>query len=315
MSILAFLSCQLWFLCESEPLNEKRVPHLFVFVFSNRKGTHPTMLHQSVLSVCGLLEGIWYGFSMISSCFYYPYYAQMLFISEPRSPYGFCHVKDIWWDDAVCRLSAQLISVNKFFFKLFSPLQPASSRRWLMLSVLHLFMFSWLGGWPKTRKRNHWSASQCLCLCLGFHRSFSLVATTASVSSPSPSLPLPHLGTSVLSMSCCLTVHLPTPSVPPVFVLQSDSWHRLSGQRGEGKPIRWEKLGLERKERLWCSASFSDFPPKSAETQTSEQALSGKRFCQMDINQHRARGGGSPACTYEPFTPLAELYDRTHNLR
>lgn len=209
--------------------------------------------------------------------------------------------------------SVDISELNPFFLFVdcfFPPLQPASSCRCPMLSVSHLFMFSWLRGRPKTRERNHWSASQCLCLCLGFHRSL-FPHSHNCFSFFSKPLPTPP----TLRYKCSLDVLLsdcppanserPTCVCAPVWLLAPSVWtarRRKTHQVGEA-------LRLGRKERLWCSAGFADFPPQSAETQTSEQALSGKRFCQMDINPHRIwRGGGRPACTFEPFTPWAKLW-------
>lgn len=198
-----------------------------------------------------------------------------------------------------------------WLFFLFLPSSPQAVVDVRCFSVSRLFMFSWLRGTPKTRERNHWSAGQCLCLCLGFHR--SLFPRSHNCYSffteplPPPPPPPPTLRSKCSPpMSCCLTVHLPTPSVPPVFVLRSDSWHRLSGRRGEGKPIRWEKLWELGKKRapVVRRGLFPVFHQQAPKTQTSEQALSGKSLCQMDVTQQGAwRGGGRPAWTFKPFTP------------
>lgn len=147
---------------------------------------------------------------------------------------------------------------------------------------LHVtFVYPWQGrgGEQGARERNHWSASQCLCLCLGFPLSlFPLSPTTASSFRPSstprslaitPSTPLKHNSSQRQQSPSSrhfplhrLSVHLPTLTLPPVFVLQSGSRRGPSGCWGGGKPVRWSTAGrsseLQKKERLWYG--LQDFP-------------------------------------------------------
>ncbi len=100
------------------------------------------------------------------------------------------------------------------------------------------------------------------------------------------SLPLAHRSTIQVSPNwtcppftfpppCCLSIHLPSFTLLPVFVLQSGSWRGPSGHGREGKPVRWSAAGrsseARKKERLWCGAGFRIFH-RNAKTQTSEQA-------------------------------------------
>lgn len=131
-----------------------------------------------------------------------------------------------------------------------------------------LFVFSrWRG---RQKKREEWLKRWPVFMFVsGFpslfspqsHNSFSFFSETLPTpptlkyNSSRPGSTAPPPTTTSSSRSRRPSVHLPTPSVPPVFVLRSDSWRAPSGRRGEGKPFRW----AGRKERLWCSESFLFF--------------------------------------------------------
>lgn len=182
----------------------------------------------------------------------------------------------------------------------------------LMLTMLHLFMFSeggaeshrgeslkcrpmfmFVSGFPSLSFPSY-PQQQAASVSSTYTLPLSLSSVCLSVSIFSSHPFLPHLSTiQVCPKRTCPafrfflrrhrrpSIHLPTLTVPPVFVLQSGSWRGPSGHRREGKPVRWEELwGLEERAPV-VQHGLLDFPSPSAETQTSEQALSGRSLCQM----------------------------------
>lgn len=86
---------------------------------------------------------------------------------------------------------------------------------------------------------------------------------------------------------CCLSIHLPTFTVPacvcaPVWL---SAWSVWTLRRRKTRQVEhsWEELwGWEERAPV-VQHRLLDFPSLNSETQTSEQALSGRSLCQMDI--------------------------------
>lgn len=173
--------------------------YFYLFLFSTVTERLPKQYCTSCYQqcVCGMLEGNGPSISMISCCFYDTNYArELLFrclgvvmVSVMQRVTEEMTLFVVSWHSWYKWIKSFFVVVF-LFVDFFPPLQPVSSRRCPMLSILHLFMFSWLRGRLKTRERNHWSASQCLCLCLGFHR--SLFPRSHNCFSPPPTHSTPH---------------------------------------------------------------------------------------------------------------------------